>query len=133
MATYTSAFPIVYVTDMARSLWFYRDLLGFRATFQFPEQGDPEFVSLELAAGSGVGLAYAREGQTGSHGQRMHPGRTGSFELCVYTTDVDEAIAELRAADVEILVEPVDQPWNERMAYAADPDGYPLMICARIP
>jgi lactoylglutathione lyase len=28
------------------------------------------------------------------------------------------------------LAEPVDQPWGERMAYVADPDGNPVMICA---
>jgi lactoylglutathione lyase len=31
-----------------------------------------------------------------------------------------------------VLQEPSDQPWNERMAYVADPDGNAVMICATI-
>jgi lactoylglutathione lyase len=28
-----------------------------------------------------------------------------------------------------VLFAPADQPWGERMAYVADPDGNPVMIC----
>jgi lactoylglutathione lyase len=50
----------------------------------------------------------------------------------VYTDDVDEAVADLRDRGYEVLLEPVDQPWGERMAYVADPDGNPVMICAEL-
>ncbi len=61
------------------------------------------------------------------------PGGGRPFEVCVYAADADEAVAHLRAHGVPILVEPVDQPWGERMAYATDPDGTPVMIAARRP
>jgi lactoylglutathione lyase len=61
----------------------------------------------------------------------MHPGAR-TFELCVYTDDVDDAVAQLRIAGHPVLYEPANQPWGERMAYVADPDGNPVMICARI-
>jgi lactoylglutathione lyase len=48
----------------------------------------------------------------------------------VYTDGVDAAVADLRDRGYEVLLEPVDQPWGERMAYVADPDGNPVMVCA---
>jgi lactoylglutathione lyase len=145
MTVFRNSFPIIYTSDIAAALAFYRDLLGFAETYRFPATGtefpatgtefpateaEPEFVSLTLAGGGGLGLAAATDGQTGAHGQTLTP-RTGrQFELCVYTDDVDAAVGELRRRGVPVLVEPADQPWGERMAYVADPDGHPVMICA---
>ncbi|HEX6683656.1 MAG TPA: VOC family protein [Candidatus Limnocylindrales bacterium] len=126
MSRYFDAFPIVYTADLPRALAFYRDLLGLRVTYAFPPEGEPEFAGLE-----GLALAAVTEGQTGAHGRPIAPGTRG-FELCIYTDDVDRAVEELRARGVAVLVEPVDQPWGERMAYVADPDDHPVMICARL-
>jgi lactoylglutathione lyase len=99
-------------------------------TFRFPPDGEPTFVSLTLADKSG--LALAAPGTTPPrHRLPVRPG-ANSFELCVYTDDVDDAVARLRAAGHPVLYEPTDQPWSERMAYVADPDGNAVMICARI-
>lgn len=124
---YRSAFPIIYSSDVLRALAFYRDGMGFAETFRFPPGApEPEFVSLTLDDSAGVALAAAGESL---HGRPVRPGARG-FELCVYVDDVDAAVADLRDRGHEVLVEPVDQPWDERMAYVADPDGNPVMICA---
>jgi lactoylglutathione lyase len=128
--TYREAFPIVYTSDLPLALAFYRDALGMTETFRFPSKGVPTFVSLTLADNSG--LALADKGSTPPHhGLPMQLG-AGAFELCVYTDDVDDAVAQLRTAGHAVLYEPANQPWGERMAYVADPDGNPVMICARI-
>jgi lactoylglutathione lyase len=130
---FRSAFPIVYCDDLPRSLRFYRDLLGFRVTFAFPEQGEPAFVSLALDGGSEIALAGVGDPEAvHAHGKTVRPASGHGFELCVYADDVDRAVAELRAAGVPVLAEPADQPWNERMAYVEDPDGNPVMICAEL-
>lgn len=125
---YRNAFPIIYASDLERAARFYRDALGFAETFRFPVDGDLGFVSLSLHGSGGIALA----GPGASlHGLPITPGARG-FELCVYTDDVDEAVADLRDRGYEVLLEPVDQPWGERMAYVADPDGNPVMICAEL-
>jgi lactoylglutathione lyase len=128
--TYREAFPIIYTADLSKALAFYRDALGMRETFRFPFEGEPTFVSLTLADNSG--LAIAGMGATPPyHGLPIRPG-ANSFELCVYTDDVDDAVGSLRSSGYTVLYEPTDQPWSERMAYVADPDGNAVMICARL-
>jgi len=129
--TYRSAFPIIYSEDIPAALRFYRDLLGFRVTFAFPDDGVPRFAALELEGGSELGLAdVAARDAVHLHGQDVHPRSGLAFELCIYASDVDAAVATLRAAGVSVLTEPADQPWGERLAYVADPGGNPVMICA---
>lgn len=130
---FRDAFPIVYTEDLAASVAFYRDLLGFAETYRFPPGDAAEFVALSLGGSAGLGLAAVRDGQTGAHGRPIAP-RTGrQFELCVYTDDVDLAVGRLREHGVPVLAEPADQPWGERMAYVADPGGHPVMVCAPNP
>ncbi|WP_229073453.1 glyoxalase/bleomycin resistance/extradiol dioxygenase family protein [Actinoplanes sp. DH11] len=123
MAAFRDAHPIIYVEDLEAALAFYRDQLGFAETYRFGE-----FVSLALGT-SVISVVQVTDGQTGSHGLPIRPGAGHQFELCVYTDDVDAAVAEFRERGVPVLVEPADQPWGERMAYVADPDGHPVMIC----
>lgn len=131
MSAYRNSFPIIYTRDLPTAVAFYRDRLGFAETYRFPPEGtQPEFVSLRLPDGAGLALAAARDGEPGAHGLPVRPGGGPQFELCVYTDDVDRAIADLDAHGVPVLVPPADQPWGERMAYVADPDGRPVMICA---
>jgi lactoylglutathione lyase len=119
-------FPILYSDDLPRALGFYRDLLGFSEALRFPDEGEPEFVALELD-GAELGIGRAADPL---HGKPLRPVSGHRFELCVYTDDVDAAVEELRAAEVPVLVEPADQPWRERLAYVEDPDGNPVMITA---
>ncbi len=76
-------------------------------TFEWP----PDFYSLELKSGGSLAIAQVPDPVV------------GGFQLCVYTDNVDAAVASLRDSGVTVLQEPEDQPWNERMAYVADPDG----------
>ena len=112
-------FPIFTTPDLPATVRFYRDLLGFRQAYQFPPEGEPEYVSLEFA--DGTQLAFAANPQEPA---------ADRFEICIYVEAVDAAVERLRAAGAKVLQEPADQPWGERMAYVADPDGRRLHITA---
>jgi lactoylglutathione lyase len=43
---------------------------------------------------------------------------------------VDAAVERLAASGATVLVPPADRPWNERMAYVADPEGRPIHLFA---
>ena len=112
--------------DLAASIAFYRDLLGGRVVYRFPED-DPVFVTLALGD-SELGIGGVSEAPL--HGQAQRPANGHRVEPCVYVEDVDEMVAAARAARAPVLVEPTDQPWGERIAYLGDPDGNLVMLTA---
>jgi len=113
-------FPIMSTRDLPRALSFYRDLLGATVSYQFPVTGEPGYVGLDLGR-SHLGIGVRADAPAGD--QR--------FSLWIYSDDCDAAVAKLRAAGVPVIEEPVDQPWGERMATVADPDGNKVIIATR--
>ncbi|XVV17446.1 VOC family protein [Actinoplanes sp. CA-131856] len=116
-------FPILTTPELGRSLVFYRDLLGGEVTYQFPPEGDPAYVSVRIGR-SQVGI-----------GQQDEPGVLANdrVTLWVYADDCDAGVDRLRAGGAEVLQEPVEQPWGERMATVTDPDGNRVIIASRAP
>jgi lactoylglutathione lyase len=121
-------FPIVYVRDVAHSEAFYRDAFGFEPRYRFPGSGPASFVYLFLEP-SGIGLAAA-EGEN-AHGNPVVPG-AGSFELCLYVDDMSAVCARLQELGARELREPLDEPWGERRAYYADPDGNTIHLAMKL-
>jgi lactoylglutathione lyase len=125
---FRDAFPIVYTRDLKRSVDFYCDVLGFERGYRFPDGGDAEFVVVRLGdsalALSATGAEHTLLGRRVGDGIR--------FELCVYTDDVDAAVRALRERGTDVLREPEDMEWGERMAYVTDPDGNPVHIAQRL-
>jgi lactoylglutathione lyase len=117
-AGFRDAFPILLVSDLQRSLGFYRDLIGFEVTYCFPSDSEPQFVSLTIDGGKlGLGASDLAV-------------QSASTAIWLYTDNVDDAVARLREAGVRVVAEPVDQPWGERVASIADPDGFIVHIGA---
>jgi lactoylglutathione lyase len=113
------AFPVLYAKDVAAVAAFY-ERLGFVEHFRLPgPDGAPGFVGLRR---DGSELAVTVEDSP-----RMlagvEPGPGPRHELFVYVEDVDTTVAALRGAGAEIVREPVDMPWGERVGFVADPEG----------
>lgn len=113
------------VTNLDRSIKFYKEVLGLtlverngtRATF---ETGECELV-LEGEFDDQTLEAYGLKppGDT--------PGR-GVLVSLMYD-DIDRVYERAAAnADAEILTEPRDARWGERLFLVSDPDGYVLDI-----
>ena len=118
---FRDAFPIFHTSDVTRALAFYSERLGFEERYRFPDEGSPAFVLVGLGQFS-LGLTAVSEVEP--------PGRVA---LWLYCDDVDAEIATLREAGVEIVKEPADTEWGERMAAVADPDGNEIYIGQRAP
>jgi lactoylglutathione lyase len=114
-------FPILSTPDLSRSLRFYRDLLGGTVTYRFPPDGEPGYVGVRLGR-SHLGI-----------GQQDGPGTlvNDRITLWVYAENCDAAFERLRDAGVEVVTEPTDQPWGERMCVVADPDGNRVIVASR--
>jgi catechol 2,3-dioxygenase-like lactoylglutathione lyase family enzyme len=103
------AFPILTVSDLPATRRFYEGL-GFSQTYQFPSEGEPGYVSMSRGASS-IGLGTGDD----PDGER--------FAYWVYVEDVDATVEAMRAAGTEVVAEPEDQPWGERVARVRAPDG----------
>jgi lactoylglutathione lyase len=116
-------FPILTTSDLPAALRFYRDLLGGTVTYQFPPEGEPVYVAVDLGR-SHLGI-----------GGQDQPGALANdrVTLWVYADDCDKAVERLRDAGVPVLQEPADQPWGERMATVTDPDGNRVIVATRAP
>jgi lactoylglutathione lyase len=114
-------FPILSTPNLSRALGFYRDLLDGEVTYQFPPDGEPAYVSMQIGR-SQLGI-----------GNQDQPGVLANdrITLWVYVHDCDAALDRIRAGGVQVVQEPVDQQWGERMATVVDPDGNRVIIASR--
>lgn len=117
------AFPVVYARDVERSVAFYRRL-GFEQHVRLPPEGNAGYVGLRRGT-------YELAVVTTQSPEELIGVRVGAdprFELFVYVDDVDKLVGRLREDGGEVLREPADMSWGERLAYVADPDGNPVAL-----
>jgi lactoylglutathione lyase len=124
---FLSVMPNLYVSDVERAVAFYRDLLGGVETFRLPAQGPAEHVELRLGdvliALSAASVVPAQGLPTPTPG---HP-----LELVIWCDSTDDAVAALRLAGVQVLVEPRSHVSGHRRAYVTDPDGNWLALVGK--
>jgi catechol 2,3-dioxygenase-like lactoylglutathione lyase family enzyme len=123
----TRAGAILAVSDVERSLAFYRDLIGFEVEARYD---DPPYATLTLA---GTRLSLAEQG----HPAEDRPGVTmtapaepskASVVLVVEVTDAGGVYAELKDKGARFLAEPYEPPWGGSRFFCVDPDGYLVEI-----
>ena len=118
----TELFPIISTPELGRALGFYRDLLGGTVTYEFAgPDGQRGYVGVDIGT-SHLGIGH-------DPGLIDVPGRR--ISLWVYVDDCDATVERLRDSGVEIVAEPADQPWGERVARVRDPDGNEVIVGAR--
>ena len=101
----------LYVSEMERSLGFYRDLLGI------PLEGDGDWQEASLG-GTRFALHLADEG--------IRPLSSGSVHVNLQVADLETATERLRAAGVAVE-ETMRDDWGAA-ARITDPDGYDLYL-----
>lgn len=123
-------FPILYVSDMERSLRFYCDVLGFAETYRWPQDGPRQFAYLKLGS-TGIGLTAYDVAETIQGRPVARSGQPSTFELCLTTDDIEAANQRLLASGARRL-RPINlMDWGEKMVLYADPDGHVIHIAAR--
>jgi predicted enzyme related to lactoylglutathione lyase len=123
----TRAGAILAVSDVGRSLAFYRDLIGFEVEATYD---DPPYATLALA---GTRLSLAEQG----HPAEDRPGVTmtapddpskADVVLVVEVADAGGVYAELEGKGARFLAEPFEPPWGGCRFFCVDPDGYLVEI-----
>lgn len=100
--------PILYVTDMAKSLEFYVDTLGFKKA----DWGDDNFTSINQ---DNSGIYLCKGGQ----------GLSGTWVWIGFDGDIFALYQKLKSKSVTIKLPPTNFSWAYEMQ-VQDPDGHIL-------
>jgi uncharacterized glyoxalase superfamily protein PhnB len=123
--------PYLFYEDVARAVRFMQEAFGFAVVFTSPDPGGgmahaqlshgAGLVMLGHAGGGGLNLVMRADALP-----KLHAG------VYVFVEDVDAHCERARAAGANVLLEPADQPWGDRMYCARDPEGQFWMFAKRL-
>lgn len=102
------AVPILYCTDVAKSLTYYTEVLGFCNKWDWGKP--PTFGGVSKDA---VEIYFSKKGQ----------GNPGTW-LSIMVDNVDEYYEHVKAKGATILSEPKNMEWGIREMLLEDPDGH---------
>jgi uncharacterized glyoxalase superfamily protein PhnB len=110
--------PYLLYEDAARALDFLSGAFGFQETFR-SEDGD-RIAHAEMTLGEGrIMLGQPGEGFTSPKDRGV-----GTVLVYAYVDDVDAHCEQARRAGAEIVEEPSDQEYGERVYHARDSEGH---------
>jgi lactoylglutathione lyase len=112
------AYSILFVSDLERSIRFYRDVIGL--PFKFSNESYAEFTT----EGAKFAL-YSRSHLPDLIGREVPPEQVPwpQGEVAFFVDDPDAEHERLRDAGVKVLAPSTDRPWGERTLHVSDPDG----------
>ena len=122
--------PYLFYDDVEQAARFMQDAFAFTLIFSSP---DPKgrLAHAQLGHGNGVIMLGHTDG-----GMRMVRSASAlpalHAAIYVYVDDVDAHCAKARAAGANVIVEPADQPWGDRMYGCTDREGQFWMFAKRL-
>ena len=112
-------YTMVIVSDMNRSVEFYRDKLGIPLKFESPEWTEFQTGATTLALHGG-GITEAPRGGGSEKA-------AGTCSIGFNVPDLDKTYEELRARGVNFVMPPTERDGQGiRLAICSDPDGLPI-------
>lgn len=108
--------PCLIVSDLNRSIAFYRDMLGFREPAVW---GEPPSFGMLHRDGFDLMLTLT------ANAERVRPnGAIGVWDFYIKVEDADLEAEALRAAGVVLAREPEETEYGMTEIEVVDPDGY---------
>ena len=118
-------YAMVIVSDMTRSIEFYRDKLGIPLKFQSPDWTEFQTGVTTLALHGG-GLLRAAAGSDQSK-------YAGTCSIGFNVEDVDRTYEELKAKGINFVMPPTQREGEGiKLAVCVDPDGLPISFAQMV-
>jgi catechol 2,3-dioxygenase-like lactoylglutathione lyase family enzyme len=118
-------YTMIVVSDMKRSIEFYRDKLGMPLKFESPDW-------TEFATGATT-LALHGGGVPGPSPHDDPSKRAGACSIGFNVEDVDKTYAELQERGISFVMPPTQREGEGiKLAVAIDPDGLPISFAQLI-
>src|SRR5271165_353608 len=117
------SYVILFVSDMERSVAFYRDVLGWPLTWQSPERTvfATEGIILALQYASKPSGAAAVQGDL-----------AGRCQLGLWVDDVEAFHQDMVARGTLCIQPPTEDAFGAKVAIYADPDGLPFSVAGSL-
>lgn len=111
--------PLLYISDLEKSVKFYTETLGFKLGMLYPDEKNATYASVFIED-SKLMLVLARE-----QNKKFYPNGLGGsgFQLFIQVDDVDIVYQKLKGK-VVIVDEIETKSWGDREFTLKDPDGY---------
>jgi len=119
-------YTMIIVSDMQRSVEFYRDKLGIPLKFQSPDWTEFATGATTLALhGGGIAREYQDTGDQSK--------TAGACSIGFNVDDVDKTYEELKAKGIPFIMPPTQREGEPiRLAVGLDPDGLPISFAQLI-
>ena len=121
-----SVTPALTVNDIATSLEWYQDILGFVLDEKWEHDG--ALAGATIKAGN-VELILVQDDW--AQGKDRRKGQ-GVRLYCDTVQDVDDLAGQIKARGGALSKEPKDDPWGTRTFALEDPDGFKISVSAEI-
>lgn len=121
-----SVIPALAVKDIAASLRFYTDVLGFETQFTMPD-AEGNLVHGSVKRGD-VSLMFGLVDPSNPHDQAPLGRGFALYTTVADDEDIDALFTHAKAAGATVVQEPTDQFWGHRDWTVADPDGYRIVV-----
>ena len=118
--------PSLTVSDLRKSLGWYRDVLGLEVEREIVRDGVVRAVALH-----GGAVRFLINQDDGAKGHNRPKGTCMSMNMMT-SQDVDAVAAHIKAHGGTLLSEPADMPWGMRVFRVADPDGWVFAVSKRL-
>ena len=116
-------YALVFVSDMGRSVAFYRDVLGWPLKCQSPERSE--------LAGEGTTLALHYAGRS-SGAVAVQGEVAGRCQLGLWVEDVEAFHRDMVARGTFCIQPPTEDAFGATLAVYADPDGLPFSVAGSL-
>jgi uncharacterized glyoxalase superfamily protein PhnB len=110
------------VKDLATSLAWYRDVVGF--TVDREHERDGKLVAVSLKAGD---IRILINQDNGAKGWDRVKGEGLSLQIST-VQNIDDVAGRIKESGGVLLSEPADMPWGGRAFRLQDPDGFKFVI-----
>jgi lactoylglutathione lyase len=118
-------YTMVIVSDMARSIEFYRDKLGIPLKFESPDWTEFQTGTTTLALhGGGVKQESVQSDQSKF---------AGTCSIGFNVENIDKTYEELKARDINFVMPPTQREGEGiKLAVCLDPDGLPVSFAQMV-
>ncbi len=124
--TLGSVAPSLTVNDLAKSLAFYRDVLGLVVKDRWEHAG--ALMGVEMQAGRVTFMLGQDDWKKG----RDRVKGEGFRLYCETAQDVDRLAAQIEARGGRLAQPPRDESWGARLFTVEDPDGFKVTIFRKL-